>query len=211
MTTKRSLLGWANWHGARRPTFVRSVRHSGYLSFRPYDPHTMRDGLRRRLRRAGYLERRLVRLDDPAYWIRRAKWRRRLRRAAVLLFGIRSWTEERKEDSRALKGLLGGVLLRAVLALAALTSVNALTAWLGRYFHLGSFFAGVGADSYSTAVAAGEGALATFLALFFTTVGVIAATAYADVPGEIRDLFLRERTTTYYVGIVVTALVFGAA
>ena len=38
-------------------------------------------------------------------------------------------------------------------------------------------------------------AQAVFLALFFTTVGVIASTAYADVPAETRTLFVRDAKT----------------
>ena len=49
------------------------------------------------------------------------------------------------------------------------------------------------------------------LALFFTTVGVIASTAYARVPGEIRSLFVRERTSLIYVWNVAVALLVGLA
>lgn len=87
--------------------------------------------------------------------------------------------------------------------------VEALAAWLSRFFHLGSLFAPVSTNSYSTLVGATLAALATFLALFFTTVGVIASTAYAHVPGGIRELFVRERTSTIYVRVIVLALVFG--
>ena len=51
--------------------------------------------------------------------------------------------------------------------------------------------------------------MAVFLALFFTTVGVIASTAYVKVPGEIRQLFVKERTSTFYIFTVVVALIYG--
>lgn len=103
------------------------------------------------------------------------------------------------------------VLLGALAAVALLVAVEALAALLGRFFHLGSLFTSVAANSYSTLVGASVAALATFLALFFTTVGVIASTAYARVPGAIRELFVRERTSAIYVRVVVLALVFGTA
>lgn len=64
-------------------------------------------------------------------------------------------------------------------------------------------------DSFEAFVAALVGSFAVFLALFFTTLGVVATTAYADVPGELRTVFLRERENTVYVNTVVRALVFG--
>jgi hypothetical protein len=96
-----------------------------------------------------------------------------------------------------------------VFSVALVVGINAFAAWLSRFFHLGALFAPVSASDFSTTVTAGVGALAVFLALFFTTVGVIASTAYANVPGEIRQLFVKERTSTFYVLTVVVALVTG--
>lgn len=58
----------------------------------------------------------------------------------------------------------------------------------------------IGPDSYGAFVGTAVGAEAAFLALFFTIVGVIASATYARVPGEIRGLFVRERTSLIYVG-----------
>ena len=116
-----------------------------------------------------------------------------------------------RQDTRVLRPLLLRVLYYTFFAVAVLVGVNALAAWLSRFFHPGSLLASVTDSSFSTPVVAAVGALAVFLALFFTTVGVIASTAYANVPGEIRQLFVRERTSTFYVGVVVTSLVWGTA
>lgn len=67
----------------------------------------------------------------------------------------------------------------------------------------------VSPDTFEAFAAALVGSLAAFLALFFTTLGVVAATAYADVPEQLRTVFLRERQNTAYVNTVVRALVFG--
>ena len=125
--------------------------------------------------------------------------------------GIRRQAEEMRQDTRVLRPLLLRVLYYTFFAVAVLVGVNALAAWLSRFFHPGSLLASVTDSSFSTPVVAAVGALAVFLALFFTTVGVIASTAYANVPGEIRQLFVRERTSTFYVGVVVTSLVWGTA
>jgi hypothetical protein len=69
----------------------------------------------------------------------------------------------------------------------------------------------VSPDVFEAFVAALVGSLAAFLALFFTTLGVIAAGAYADVPDPLRIVFLRDRQNTVYMATVVRALVFGTA
>ena len=169
------------------------------------------DALRKRFGRAARFERRLRRLGEARYWTRRARrqtWRRRLSSVSL---GIRRQAEEMRQDTRVLRPLLWRVLYYTFFAVAVLVGVNALAAWLSRFFHPGSLLASVTDSSFSTPVVAAVGALAVFLALFFTTVGVIASTAYANVPGEIRQLFVRERTSTFYVGVVVTSLIWGTA
>ena len=48
-------------------------------------------------------------------------------------------------------------------------------------------------NSYQTLIgAAGPPPLPTFLALFFTTVGVVASTTYRSVPAEIRTIFIEK-------------------
>jgi hypothetical protein len=64
-------------------------------------------------------------------------------------------------------------------------------------------------NSYVPYVAASVGALAVFLALFFTTIGVIATTAYIDVPNGVRQLFVQGRSNRTYTQTVVSSLVIG--
>ena len=66
-------------------------------------------------------------------------------------------------------------------------------------------------DAFETFVATVTGALAALLALFFTTVGVVAATAYANVPTEVRAAFLRGRHNAVFVATIMRALVVGMA
>lgn len=69
----------------------------------------------------------------------------------------------------------------------------------------------IGPDAYEVFVGAMVGAFAVLLALFFTTLGVVATTTYAEVSDELRAVFLRERENTAYVSAMVRALVFGTA
>jgi hypothetical protein len=84
---------------------------------------------------------------------------------------------------------------------------------LARWFHIAGPGWGldhrVTPDNFEAFVAAMVGSLAAFLALFFTTLGVVAATAYANVPGEVRAAFLRGRQNAVYVATVVRALMAG--
>lgn len=56
--------------------------------------------------------------------------------------------------------------------------------------------------SYESFVAAVTQVGGTFLALYFATVGVVASTAYATAPGQIRSLFVLERASQVYVRAV---------
>lgn len=139
---------------------------------------------------------------------RRQKWRRR-RSAAWLT--IRDGVSRARMGGQTLGRLALRVLWLLIATLGALTLINLFAAWLGGHVHWGSLFEPVSSDSYGGFVAAVVTALAAFLALFFTTVGVIASTAYARVPGAIRRLFVREQTSNIYVWSVAIALVFGIA
>jgi hypothetical protein len=143
--------------------------------------------------------------------MRRARRQRVRRRLSSSTLGVRQGAAELRQEGRIFGTLAIEVLTGVFIAISLLVGIEALSTWLGRYYHLGSLFAPVSSSSYSTLVGAAVAALATFLALFFTTVGVIASTAYARVPGGVRDLFVRERTSTIYVRVVVLALVFGTA
>lgn len=167
--------------------------------------------LKFRLSRDRRAERQLIRSDELSHWVWRARRQAIRRRASAIWLSVRQGTREVGQETRLVSGLSIRVLIGAVIGISLLVLVEALAVWLDHYFHVGSLFTSVSESSYTTLVAAAVAALATFLALFFTTVGVIASTAYSRVPGEIRQLFVRERTSTIYVRAVVLALVFGIA
>ena len=140
-------------------------------------------------------------------WLARRQTARR--KLSIATLGVRERTTDTRQGTKDVLILATSVFFGIALALVLVVAVEALAGWLNHFFHWGSLFTPVSSSTYETFVGAAVGALATFLALFFTTVGVIASTAYARVPGEIRQLFVRERTSTIYVRSVVAALVVG--
>jgi hypothetical protein len=63
---------------------------------------------------------------------------------------------------------------------------------------------------YDSLAAAAVTAEATFLALYYATIGVVASTAYSSVRRDIRELFVHERTSNVYTRGIVRAFVFTA-
>jgi hypothetical protein len=143
------------------------------------------------------------------HWSQLARRQRARRTLSIAILGIRERSDQTKQGAKDLLALVASALTGVAAALLLVVVVEAIAALLNHFFHWGSLFRPVSSSSYETFVGAAVGAQATFLALFFTTVGVIASTAYARVPGEIRQLFVRERTSTIYVWNVVFALVVG--
>ena len=115
----------------------------------------------------------------------------------------------RRHDGRVLAGMVGNVLFAALGTAALVAASEAIATALTRHLHWGFLFLKADPADYGTLVGAAVGAEAAFLGLFYTTVGVIAATAYARVPGEIRSLFVHERTSLIYAWNVATALLVG--
>jgi hypothetical protein len=108
-------------------------------------------------------------------------------------------------------GLVREVLLAAAGTAALFAAVEAIATAAAHKLHWGALFLSADPGGYTGFVGVAVGAEAALLALFFTTVGVIASTAYNRVPGEIRQLFVRERTSLVYVWNVTVALLVGLA
>jgi len=153
----------------------------------------------------------LARASRERHWRQLDRRRRRRLWLSRVWVAVRDRRAQLGQDGRVLAGLVGGVL-GAVFGTAALVAaVEALATAVRHTLHWGTLFTPIGPGSYGAFVGVAVGAEAAFLALFFTTVGVIASTAYARVPGEIRSLFVRERTSLIYVWNVAVALLVGLA
>lgn len=111
----------------------------------------------------------------------------------------------------AFRVLAYGAARSGFLAMLVVVLIEYTAVILGDHRLLTSLSKPVKPSAYTAFVTGVVGAEATFLGLFFTTVGVIAATAYAHVPGEIRRLFVQERSSRTYAKVLVWALVSGIA
>ena len=153
--------------------------------------------------------RRLVASGAANYWVKADRRQRRHLRVSRMWLSLRDRSALFRQDSRVLATLLRSVLAPLAITAVVVGALEAIAEMLQQVVHWGGLFAPVAIDSYATLVGAAVGAEAVFLALFFTTVGVIASTTYADVPAEIRGLFIRERTSLLYVWSVTMALLVG--
>lgn len=153
---------------------------------------------------------RLRELGTLRYWTKRQQRSRRELQRSVRGQRLRGWLEDQQRDL----GIAATLAKRSVwpaLSAALLVVVCEVLAWVAAYLPgpLGELSRRFEPNSYQTLIGASVTATATFLALFFTTVGVVASTTYRSVPAEIRTLFIEERSSVIYVRGVVRALVFG--
>jgi len=161
--------------------------------------------------RPGAEARALARASHVRRWQQLDRHRRRRLRLSRAWLTARDRAAQLGQDGRVLASLARSVLAAVIGTAALVTVLEVLSAELRHVLHWGLLFMPIGPDSYGAFVGAAVGAEAAFLALFFTTVGVIASTTYARVPGEIRGLFVRERTSLIYVGNVAVTLLVGVA
>ena len=153
----------------------------------------------------------LARISRTTHWRRLDRRRRRLLQLSRTWVAIRDRGTQLRHDGGVLAGLIRDVLFATAATAALVAATEALATAARHRLHWGTIFIPVNPNDYGGFVGAAVGAEAVLLALFFTTVGVIASTAYARVPGEIRQLFVRERTSLIYVWNVAVALLVGLA
>src|SRR6266568_607567 len=139
-------------------------------------------------RQASQETRQLAATSEARYWRQIDRRQRQRLRVSHGWLTVRDRTAQLRQDGRVLANLLRSVLPALVGTAVAVATLEAAASALHHVLHWGNLFEPITADSYGGFVGAAVGAEAVFLALFFTTVGVIASTAYAQVPGEIRSL-----------------------
>ena len=152
---------------------------------------------------------RLVAASNPDHWLRLVRQQRRRLRASRFRVAVRDRGAQVRQDGTLFASLARRIAAALAGAVVLVVALEAIASALTHVLHWGNLFEPVSADSYGVFVGAAVGAEAAFLALFFTTVGVIASTTYSRVPGEIRSLFVQERTSLIYVWNVAVALLVG--
>lgn len=162
-------------------------------------------------RRQNNEARRLVDASTPDHSERLERQQQRRIWLSRLRVAVRDRGAQLRQDGSVFIHLVGRVVAALVGTAALVATLEAIASSLTHVLHWGTLFDPVGSYYYGGFVATAVGAEAAFLALFFTTVGVIASTTYSRVPGEVRSLFVRERTNLIYVWNVAVALLVGIA
>lgn len=156
-------------------------------------------------------ERSIRRLGNLGRWDRRARWNRTRVRLTLSFENMKDKLESGQDRWRIARSLAAQIFVPFVLSLALFALVEGV-ALAGRRLgieELSFWVTRVQDDTYESLAGAGVGAIATFLGLYYATVGVVASTVYGSVPPGIRTLFVREPSGVVYVRGVAYALVFG--
>jgi len=131
--------------------------------------------------------------------------------ALVLRSGLRRSDSESFDEPRGTARLVWRTALSGMFALVCFVGLEWFTAFVNHagLHGLERYDAPAQFGNYVPYVAAAVGAVAVFLALFFTTIGVIATTVYSDVPNEVRQLFVVGPTNRRYTTVMTFTLVVG--
>ncbi|MCU1479288.1 MAG: hypothetical protein JWQ19_74 [Subtercola sp.] len=150
-------------------------------------------------------------LARPTFW--KTRWKKRRQR---LKRSQRAYVRNtRLSDATGSTSLVWQLARRSWKPAAVgvcLFLIAELFGWLLAMSRVGGFeyvTATVPSSDFNPFVATSVAAVATFLGLFYTTVGVVASTAYRAVPSDIRFLFVEERTGQIYTKGAVHALIVG--
>lgn len=163
--------------------------------------------------RAAWQSARIAATTRERYWLREARRTRRRASMSRAATGARRRLADYRSDVGTSIGLARRTALPAATGILLLVFLEML-GWL-LTLTAPAPFSLLGAPlvpgEWSGLTGTLTGAIATFLALFYATVGVVASTVYQSAPGEVRALFVEERASSAYVRGVVRALLLGLA
>jgi len=150
-------------------------------------------------------------LGSAHYWIIRSRFRAGLGRMSAGRQAVsvgRTSVSERVRAVLSLARKFGWVAAGSLLLWVALeVGARVASAIPGAPF--ATLTNRVTSGSYGDLLSAGVGAVATFLGLYWATVGVVASTVYQAAPAEVRSLFIEQRSGTALVRGIVYALNLG--
>lgn len=153
-------------------------------------------------------------LGTPRFWRLRQQHRVRVQQWGGYISRTRIWSADTRSVAWAGWQLFRGSFSRIVVAVVSLTVLEILcttirlTPW-GTSHSLFSPPVDALQSQVSALVGAAVAIAATLLGLYYATVGVIASTIYKSVPGEVRDLFVRERSSETYLKVVILTIAGG--
>ena len=123
------------------------------------------------------------------------------------LFTINRWSQQKRSSalifSKFIKLILNQLILVILLIflLQVLDNLRLAQGWT--ISRLVPITFNMESESYLNALGTLAQLAGIFLGLYFTAVSVVASTFYAKVPGDVRDLFIRETGDNFYLRIVV--------
>ncbi|WP_156448403.1 hypothetical protein [Mycobacterium sp. NAZ190054] len=156
---------------------------------------------------------RLRLLAAPRWWRWRERWHRwTVRRSRWLQTRSSQFDGQRQNLAVAvqLATQSAAIAIGAAVLLLATEAIGVALSHIG-WSPIQRIAATRESSDYESLVGVLIGAEATLLALYYASVGVVASTAYASVPGDIRKLFVQQRISTVYTRGIVRALVFTTA
>jgi len=156
---------------------------------------------------------RLRLLAEPRWWRWRDRWHRwAVRRSRWMQMRSSQIDGQRKNFAVAVELAIqsAGIAIAAAVLLLATEALGTALSHIG-WRPIQHIAATRESNDYESLIGVLIGAEATLLALYYATVGVVASTAYASVPGDIRKLFVQQRISAIYTRGIVRALVFTTA
>ncbi len=154
------------------------------------------------------LVRTLEQQSRPRYWSARARSERRAAQRSHVRTSIRDAVGEKSADVRLLPALAWQAALALLGSAVVLLVTESVATWLRRFDTglLERLAAQASSGSYESLVAAIIGVEGFLLAMFYATMGIVVSTSYQQVPAEIRQLFVRERSSQLFTRSVVRTL-----
>jgi len=165
------------------------------------------------------IERRMLVLAQPTYWRAASATQRWRLRLSGQLFSVGYGARAGVANVGAFTGLLRLILRSVAISVAAVAATEIASIIYHHYLTasglhptkgpLGALSVGtpLQPSDYENLLFAIATVGGTLLALYFTTVGVVAATAYADVPSTVRALFVTERASRVYARVLAALVV----
>ena len=141
---------------------------------------------------------------SPHYWKVISVWQRIKFTFETRFFTIKSRIREQRESFsilREISKVIAAPVLLAIIFVAVLAAIDYSLSPFPVLFNLDE-------ETSKTLLGIVAQVAGVFLALYFTAVSVVASTVYAKVPGEIRELLMKEKVGNSYIrGVALTVAV----
>lgn len=141
---------------------------------------------------------------SPYYWKLISGWQRIKFTFETRLFTMKSRTHDQRESFSIFRVISRAIVGPALFAIVFIIVLAAINYFLSPYIITSRlpFLLNLGQETSRNLLGIVAQVTGVFLALYFTAVSVVASTVYARVPGEIRELLIKEKVGNLYIQIV---------